>query len=240
MSALQYYEETKKLIQRVKEEQFEQIRRVAEIFAATIIDDGLIHATGSGHSHMIAEELFVRAGGIANVNAWLDLSLIPTAGARKTGKLERLEGLAEIVWEEQKVAEDDVILIISNSGRNSYPVETALLAREKEIFSIGITSMEHTRQTESRHSSGKKLHELVDIVIDNCVPYGDGVLNFSGVKSGPASTLMGVFVVNCFVTETLKILEEGNYELPVYGSQNVDGVTNEDLFKKFQDRITHL
>ncbi|MFP4042725.1 MAG: sugar isomerase domain-containing protein, partial [Bacteroidales bacterium] len=116
--------------------QADNIEKAAKLCAERVRNDQIIHMVGSGHSHMIAEELFVRAGGLANVNSWLDLSLIPTAGARKTGKLERLEGLAEILWEEQKVDQDDLLVIISNSGRNSVPVETAILARDKGIYTI--------------------------------------------------------------------------------------------------------
>lgn len=240
MSAMTYYEEVMKLMDEIWETQFGIIKEAAGIFADKVRADKLIHVMGSGHSHMIAEELFVRAGGLANVNAWLDFNLIPTAGARKTCKLERLEGLAKIIWEEQKIDTDDVLVIISNSGRNSVPVETALLAKEKGICTIGITSMKHTKMTESRHSSGKRLYEVVDLVIDTCVPHGDGLLHFNGVQGGPASTLAGVFIVNSIVAEALSILNEAGYELSVYGSQNVDGYCNEDYYRRFKNRITHL
>ncbi|MFW6380973.1 MAG: sugar isomerase domain-containing protein [Bacillota bacterium] len=240
MSAGKYYEKVSELLEEIRNNQADNIEKAAKLFAERVRNDQIIHMVGSGHSHMIAEELFVRAGGLANVNSWLDLSLIPTAGARKTGKLERLEGLAEILWEEQKVDQDDLLVIISNSGRNSVPVETAMLARDKGIYTIGITSLDHSQTTESRHPSGKKLYQLVDLVIDTCVPHGDGLLDFRGVQSGPGSTLAGVFIANSILSETLSLLNQNGDELPVYGSQNVDGVSNEDLYQRFEDRITYL
>src|SRR5690554_6816909 len=113
-----YYKEIVALIEEIEKTQKEKIKKAGQIFAEKIMNDKIIHVFGTGHSHMTAEELFVRAGGIANINAWLDPSVLPVTGARRSSKMERLNGLAKIIWEEQKVGKNDILMIISNSGRN--------------------------------------------------------------------------------------------------------------------------
>lgn len=240
MSAKNYFNEVKKLVDKIEKTQYSKILEAAKILAQKIEEDQILHVFGTGHSHMIAEEMFVRAGGLAPINALLDENVILTAGARKSSKLEKLDGLAEIIWEEYKIDQNDLMLIISNSGRNSGPVEMALKAKEEGLFLMVITSLEHSKKSESRHESGKKLYEIADLVLDNCVPHGDSLLNFNGVKSGPGSTIGGVSIVNSIVAETLNILSEKNIKLPVYGSQNVDGINNDILFKKYENRIKYL
>jgi uncharacterized phosphosugar-binding protein len=240
MFALNYISEVKKLLTRIEDTQLDKIKEAGKIFARVIEEDRLIHVMGTGHSHMIAEELFVRAGGIAPVNAILDENIILTAGARKSSKLEKLEGLAGIIWEEYEIKKDDVMLIVSNSGRNSVPIEMALRAKEEGLYLMAITSLDHSKNSKSRHSSGKKLYQIADLVFDNCVPEGDSLLEFNGVKSGPASTIAGVLIVNSIVAEALELLSKKGIPLPVYGSQNVDGYDNESLFKKYEKRIKYL
>ena len=240
MAAQNYFDEVKKLINRVEDTQLDKIKKAGKIFAQVIEEDKLIHIMGTGHSHMIAEELFVRAGGIAPVNAILDENIILTAGARKSSKLEKLEGLAEIIWDEHEIDKDDIMLIVSNSGRNSVPIEMALKAKKEGLYLIAITSLKHSKNSESRHSSGKKLYEIADLVFDNCVPHGDSLLEFNDVKSGPGSTVAGVVIVNSIIAEALSILSQKGIPLPVYGSQNVDGISNESLFKKYDKRIKYL
>lgn len=240
MSATKYIEEIQKLIIKVEETQMDNIKKAAKVFAETIKKDKIIHVFGTGHSHIIGIEMFVRAGGLAAVNAMLDDTIITNFGARKSSKMERLPGLAKIIWDQYSINKGDIMVIISNSGRNSVPVEMAMLAKEKGIYLIALTSLSHSKSCESRHSSGKRLFEIADLVIDNCVPKGDFLLDFNGVTSGPASTIAGSLIVNSIVAETLNILSKEGYKLPVYTSQNIDGYNNDDLYEKYDGRIKHL
>lgn len=105
---------------------------------------------------------------------------------------------------------------------------------------MAITSLDHLKNCQSRHCSGKRLFELADIVIDNCIPGGDNLLDFNGIKSDPGSTIAGVFIVNSILVETLKILTEKGFPLPVFCSQNVDGFNNDDLYNKYGSRVQHM
>lgn len=240
MVSNEYLKKLNELINTVGETQHENIVKVAKIFAEKIKQDKIIHVFGTGHSHMIGIEMFVRAGGLANINAMLDDSITTAAGARRGSLTERLSGLAEIIWNQYDIDKDDVMIIISNSGRNSVPVEMAMKAKEEGLTLIAITSLDHSRNCESRHSSGKRLFELADIVIDNCVPGGDSLLDFNGVKSGPGSTIAGAAIVDSILVETLEILSEEGQPLPVFGSQNQDGYNNDDLYEKYSSRIKHM
>jgi uncharacterized phosphosugar-binding protein len=240
MAGRQYISKIKELIDTIEKTQYGNILKAAEMFAEAVENDHILHVFGTGHSHMIGIEMFVRAGGLANVNAMLDDCITTAAGARRGGKIEKLEGLAEIIWEQYQIEKDDLILIISNSGRNSVPVEMALKAKEEGLKVIALTSLGHSKSCASRHSSGKKLYELADLVLDNCVPAGDSLVSFNGVKSGPGSTIAGCLIVDSILTETLGILTKKGIPLPVFGSQNVDGFDNDALYKKYQGRIRHM
>lgn len=240
MSSLKYIDEVQNLINNIKETQKDNIRKAAEVFAETIKKDKIIHVFGTGHSHMIGIEMFVRAGGLANVEAMLDNTILTNFGAMKGGEIERLSGLAEVIWNDYEINEGDIMVIVSNSGRNAVPVEMAMLAKEKGIYVIALTSLNHSKNVESRHESGKRLFELADLVIDNCAPKGDGLLDFDGVQSGASSTIAGSVIVNAIVTETLSILSEEGYKLPVYVSQNVDGYNNDEIYEKYKKRIKHI
>ena len=212
----------------------------AQWMADTIINDKMIHAFGTGHSHMIGLELFVRAGGLANVNGMLD-SLVTTAeGAQRSAEVERIPGLAEIIWDQHTIAQDDIMIVISNSGRNAMPIEMAMKAKAFGIKTIGITSRDQSEQYPSRHHSGKKLFEICDLVIDNHVPSGDGLMHIDNKLTGAASTISGVFIVNTIATEAMRIAVNKGAKLPIYHSQNIDGYSNEELYEIYQDRVKHL
>lgn len=235
-----YFESIKEHLERLVNEQEQLIKEAAQWVAQTLIQDKIIHTFGTGHSHMIGLELFVRAGGLANVNAMLDSTVMTSEGARRSAAIERIPGLSKIIWDQHNINPEDIMMVISNSGRNGMPIEMAMLAKEHGMKVLAITSLEQSVKYPSRHPSGKKLLEIADLVLDNKVPSGDGILEIDGNLTGAVSSISGIFLVNLIATEGMKIAAAQGVKLPIYFSQNVDGFSNEELYTKFEDRIKHL
>jgi uncharacterized phosphosugar-binding protein len=236
----EYIEKITGLIKSISSAPSENIKEAAEWISEAIIADHIIHAFGSGHSHIIGMELFTRASGLANVNAILDDLVLASSGARRGAEIERLSGLADILWEKYKISSSDLMIIISNSGRNAMPVEMAMRAKKEGLKVIAITSLTQSGSYPSRHSSGKRLYEIADLVLDNHVPSGDGLMEVAGHLIGPASSIAGMLLVNTITTEAIKIAAAKGAVLPIYHSQNIDGYSNEELYLKYEDRIKHL
>jgi uncharacterized phosphosugar-binding protein len=236
----EYYERIQEQLRCIVQGQEDKIGLAAEWFAECIVRDRIIHAFGTGHSHMIGLELFVRAGGLANVNAMLDSTVMTSEGARRSAEIERVPGLARIIWEQHRIDPQDIMVITSNSGRNAMPIEMAMIAKDAGLKVLAITSLAQTAAYPSRHPSGKKLFELADLVLDNRVPDGDGLLRIGGCLAGPPSTISGVFLVNLIAAEAMKIAAAQGVVLPVYFSQNIDGPSNEELYRQYTGRIKHL
>jgi uncharacterized phosphosugar-binding protein len=216
--------------------------RARDAVVAALKADRLVYVGGSGHSHMIAEEAFYRAGGIAAAQAILDPDLMLHNGAVRSTKLEREEGRAEQVISLYPVGRGDVVFVASNSGRNAYPVELALAASARGATTVAITSLAHARATTSRHRSGKLLCDVADIVIDNCGIYGDAALPIEGrsVLMGPTSTISGAFIVNAVMAEAVAALAADGVEVDVYQSANMQGTEAEAIVARWQGRIRGL
>ena len=127
----EYVEKINEQLVSLATNQKQQIIKAAEWFAQAIIDERIIHAFGTGHSQMVAMELFARASGLANVNTILDDLVMSVSGARRGGRIECVSGLADIVWAKYDIRPTDVLLIISNSGRNAMPIELAMRAKKR-------------------------------------------------------------------------------------------------------------
>jgi uncharacterized phosphosugar-binding protein len=220
----------------------EALDRARDAVVAALRADRLVYVGGSGHSHMIAEEVFYRAGGIAAAQAILDPELMLHNGAVRSTRLEREEGRAEHVLSGYSVGEGDVVFVASNSGRNAYPIELALAASVRGATTVAITSLSHARATTSRHSSGKLLYEVADIVIDNGGPYGDASLPIEGrtARMGPTSTIAGVFIVNTIIAEAVAALAAIGIAVDVYQSANAQNVEAGDMIARWQPRIRGL
>ena len=236
----EYLDEIKKLIEKLSTEQNAQLLSASEMVADVIANDRIIHTIGTGHSQMIAMEMFGRASNIANVNAIMDDMVLLANGARRSAEMEQLSGLAEILWNSYKFEKSDLIIIISNSGRNAIPIEMAMKAKKEGLNVVAITSLEQSKKYKSRHKSGKKLYEVADLVIDNCVPSGDGVIQIGQKLIGPASSVLGMLIVNILTTEAIKINEKKGINVPVFQSQNIDETSNDELYQRFESRVKHL
>ncbi len=231
------------LLKQVEDNENNAMEKAAQAAYSSIQSGGLLHVFASGHSHMIAEELFFRAGGLVPVNPILPSQLLVQEGAIQSMLNERQPGLAEKILKDIALKAGDTIIISSNSGINSVPVEAAAYAKAKGLTVIGITSLAATKAIPSKQPEGKKLFELCDIVIDNHVPMGDGLLTLpDGVVTGGASTFSSLFIAQRIVLKIENLYLADGKQPPVYKSANVPGGTeyNEELIKEYRDRISNL
>lgn len=212
--------------------------------ATALAADRLIYVAGSGHSHLIAEEAFFRAGGIAAAQAILDPGLMLHVSASGSSHMERETGQAERVLANYDVAPGDVVFIVSNSGRNAYPIEMALAAKARGATTIALTSLRHTERVTSRHVSGKRLFELCDLILDNGADYGDASLPVgqNGLLMGPVSTISGVFLINAIMAEAVDRLAVRGITVDVYQSANGQGgeAAADEIVRRWQPRIKGL
>jgi uncharacterized phosphosugar-binding protein len=240
-----YIEQLQTILERIRREQGANIKLAGHLVAESISRGGILHTFGTGHSHIIAEEIFFRAGGIAPVNPILDERLIFLKGALESTRAERESGLARQLIERENIKAEDVALIISNSGRNAAPVEMALVMQERGVAVVAITNIEQSRSAEPRQSSGKKLYEVADVAIDNCVPAGDAVLSIDGLASptGASSTVAGAAIAHSIIIEALSELLRLGVSVPILPSANLAGTTSDELRETlgpYRDRIRYL
>ncbi len=203
----------------------------AAAVAEAIANDRGYFLFGSGHSALVAQEAFWRAGGLAPALPIHD----PTGG-----DAERLNGMAAVLLARYDLKPGDVLLLISNSGINSLPVELALEARARGVTVIAITCVEHTRAVESRHPSGKKLADLADIVIDTHGRAGDAVVDLgNGVCAGATSTIVGCAIVEAITVKAALLLRERGLEPPVLMSANLPegDAYNRKLARRYRPRL---
>lgn len=215
----------------------------AGLVADALCADRFLYAFGTGHSHMLAEEIFYRAGGLARAAAILDPPLMLHESASASSRREQETGGAARLLDQYPVAPGDVLVLASNSGRNAVPVEMALEARARGLKTIAFTSLAHSRAFPSRHPSGKRLFELADVVLDNGAIPGDAALDLPGLprKVGPTSSITGILLLQLVVVRAVELALARGTVPEVYASSNADVPGwNESLIARYQGRIRHL
>lgn len=229
------------VLNRVEDTQSQAMEAAARLVADTIQRDGIVYTFGTGHSHCVAEEVVYRAGGLAPVDAILEPSLTGTTDVVASEFMERIEGIATVIFDARRVGPNDLLIIISNSGRNGATVEMALAAKAKGVKTVAVTSLEYSMKTTSRHSSGKRLCEVADVVIDNCGVLGDAALHLDGLEQpvGPTSNIAALFVLHGTLARAAEIMLERGFLPPVFWSGNLDGARekNQALLDHFWGRI---
>lgn len=178
----------------------------AEAIASALLQGGTLHAFGSGHSTIISEEVFYRAGGLKAVRPLFFEGLMLHGSNRLATQLERISGLAEKLLDDHGVEAGDVLIVASNSGGNAVSVEAVQEARKRGLTTIAVTSVGHATSPAARPTPHPKLHEVADIVLDNHGVVGDAAVpvEAAGTRVGPTSTVVGAALVNAVVAEAIE------------------------------------
>lgn len=239
----EYWKEAQKVIGYVMDTQAEGIECAARLVAESLAKDGQLYVFGCGHSHIIGEDLFYRAGGTAAVCAMLDSDLMLHNGAAKSSVYEKMPGLAQPIFDRYGITPNDVLLVVSTSGINSVPVEMAMCAKAQGIGVIAIVS-EAYREDSSRHPSGRKLRDVADIVLDNGVCHGDAAVQIADtdMRVGPISTISSCLIAQSIVVQADEWMHEMGLQPPVYVSGNIEGgmEKNQTLIRRYMPRNKHL
>lgn len=235
-----YLDELCDRLKALKTDAAEPIEAAVNSIADTANRDGLVYVFGTGHSHMIAEEVHYRAGGLAFAVPILAASIMLHEGALSSSRIERTEGVVAPILDRYKITNEDVLFVISNSGVNAAPLEAARIGRSIGCTVIAITSLAYsTAAADGR----EKLADLADIVIDNGIPPGDAIVDLPGtnLKSGPASTAIGAAIINAIFAQVAHRLAETGTP-PIYLSANMPGAreSNQSLVDHYVKRNRHL
>ena len=230
-----YLESIIGVLRAIASEERESLARAADLVADVIARDALIFVFGCGHSHLPALDAFYRAGGLANVSPLLDADLMLHDGAAKSSRMEKMPGLAAEIFRRHRVTPDDLLVVISASGKNAVPVEMAKAGRAAGVPTVAITSSAY-------RPHGATLADVADIAIDSKVPYGDACVAVGEAKMGGLSTAASCFILNALLIEGARRALARGITPPVYASGNVEGGTarNAVLEERFLGRVKYL
>jgi uncharacterized phosphosugar-binding protein len=234
--AATYFHRANELLARAWEANAPAIGRLAPVIGASIAGGGVVHTFGSGHSELISREIIGRAGGLVCVTGIID----PTGGF-----IENLPGygsrLVERYDRQYQLRAGEVIVVISNSGKNGSPIDVAQYAKGRGLVVAALTCLAMSRATPSQHPSGRRLFECADHVLDNGGVPGDAIVDLGGgAHGGPTSTFIGCSVLNWLMLAAVEWLVSQGHTPPVLRSQNLPGAIehNRSLGQKYQGRLS--
>jgi len=229
------------MLDRIIEEQAESIDKAADIITSGLLNDHALFAYGNIHSAFTIGDLYIRAGGLALLNQITApvLSSLEYDPAALWVGMERLEGYGKLVFDTTPAKEGDVLIVVSTSGRNAVPIEMAENAKAKGLKVVVLTSMPYTLYQPSRYSSGKRLYEFADVVIDNCAIPGDAILKTDGLEVPfcPTSGVIDTALLQTVMAEVIERLVKAGANPPVYIAGNLDGYG--EYRAKFEENCNH-
>jgi uncharacterized phosphosugar-binding protein len=224
MTVKSYFDQVDSVLNYLRRTQQAAIERAAEWITESLLQGGMLHIFGAAHSSLIAAEMFYRAGGLIPVNPINDSNLnLFQAPLSKGTRLERLQEYGAIVLDAYDVRPGEILILPSQSGKNAATVELALQAQQRGLRLIAVTSLSHSRSVPAGHSSGKKLYEIADLVIDTGTPLGDASVAVSPdlPMVAPLSSVAGMIVVNAMVAQVAANYAARGQRPPTWVSNNV-------------------
>lgn len=250
MLAKQWLDNARDVMSRIEETQMENIRKAAEVMADSIEAGRWVHTFGCGHATIPIEEMYPRIGGFVGFHPMVELPL--TFFTRITGEmgvhqflfLERAEGYGVEIMKGYNFDKRDTMWLFSHSGINNVNIDVALESKKRGMKVIVFGSAEAAKGRESRHSSGKTLFQVADLIVDTCAPLGDSSVPLKNHqdKVGPVSTMAFVTCVWMTVTTVAEILADRGVKLFIHPSHNVAGDTTarqrvEDALAEYKRRV---
>ncbi len=240
-----YFAHITELLGKVLETQQANIRKLAQKAFETSTNGGKLFFFGCSHAGILPQEAFYRTGGLVTANPILPKGLtLDTVPVTDTTVLERKPEYAHVILDDTPIGAGDLLVIHSVSGRNGVPVEMAIEAKKRGIFTAAITNITTSSSCTSRHPSGLHLYEVCDLVLDNCGCIGDAAIPLEGFKGNTAatSTVTGAAIINSLCAEVVGLYVEAGLEPPVFMSANVDGGDeyNDKMLEKYKDVITYM
>lgn len=248
MAELAYFSRITEIINKIDETQKDNIERAAQAFATAIQSGGRVYMFGSGHSVIPVLDIFPRYGSFVGFYPIYDPRLmwsnvIGPGGARELLWLEQREGYAAIVLSSYELTPKDCLLVFSHGGLNAAPIEMGIEAKKSGAKIVSVSSHANYKQAAAKHSSGKKLADVSDIAIDNCVPPEDALVAGEGVpeKFAAGSTVASVSIAMALVAEVGRLLLKAGFRPSTFVSPNV-GLSpdhNQQVFKEYMGKVLH-
>ncbi|EBS7636788.1 SIS domain-containing protein [Salmonella enterica] len=239
-----YLNIVQKKLNDITRQQSYKISTAAGKLAKVIARGGVVYIFGCGHSHIFAEDVFYRAGGIAPVRPIFIEPLMLHEGAAASSCYEKQNDYIADHLAKFELTDKDALIVISTSGINPAPVDAALWAKQRGAFTLALTSLLYADTQPTRHKAGLRLRDCVDMVIDNQVPIGDAVLSLPGcpIPFAPVSSITGVFIIHALFADVITHLYSGNNDVPVFLSGNIpgSGAHNERLLAQYGEIIPEL
>lgn len=221
--ASQYLNRIQQDLQKVVESQFEPMAKAAAAMTESVLHGGVLHFFGAGHFQLLVEEVWYRAGQLVCIHPIFDQGLWPHNGPRRSSHLEQLEGYGRALMSTQDLRAGETLMVISSSGRNPAPVEVAQAGKQKGLTVVALTSLEYSRSVASWHSSGLRLSEVADIVLDNQAGVGEtGIRLGNGMGAGPTTTAINAAILNALLVQVAANLADAGMEPPLFQSSNLD------------------
>ncbi len=242
MSASAYQKRLSGVLSKIWETQMERIEKASAVMADTISKGGLVHMFGSGHSVLPVQDMFPRYGGYPGFRPLMDMRLmwtnvIGSGGAKGLLWLERKEGYAQVLFENEPIRSGDVMLVFSHGGLNAVGIEVLMEAKQRGLTTVAVTSMDNYAKRQAMHSSGKKLADVAHIVIDNCTPAEDALVAIDGWKAPVAagSTAAFITIAMSIIAEVAANLAAKGHTPPVFVSPNVVGIPADQMNRVYEE-----
>jgi len=250
MLAKQWLKNAMDVMNTIESSQMENIQKAALVMADTIEKKRWVHTFGCGHATLPIEEMYPRIGGFVGFHPMIELPLtfftnvVGGMSVQQFVFLERVEGYGNEIMKGWNFDKNDCIWMFSHTGINAVNIDVALEARSKGMKVIVYGSAAEAEGKKTRHSCGKTLFELADIVVDTCVPANDASVPLKNHmdKVGPVSTMGFITTVWMTVTTVAEILAERGVKLYIHPSHNIPGDTTaherlEEALGEYKKRI---